>query len=95
MISIIISYILCIIYIKIKMHENSSQILEELKLKIDKNNLENLMKLSEKEQTPISYNENIIKYEEYIAIYTGYRALKSPFETFEDFLFFFKNAINI
>lgn len=90
---IIISYFLCIIYIKNKIKKNSTQILEELKLKIDKDNLDNLIKLSEKKQNPIKYNENIIEYQEYIAIYTGIRALKSPVETFRDFFILLENLI--
>lgn len=67
------------------MKRDSDQILQDLKNKIDKKNLENLLQLSEKKQNPDSYNRNIIKYEDEIALYTGIRILKAPFETFADF----------
>lgn len=67
------------------MKRDSVEILQDLKDEIDKKNLENLVKLSEKKQNPDSYNDNIIKYEDEVAIYTGLRALKSPIETLADF----------
>ncbi len=72
-------------YVKRKMKKDSEKILQDLKNEIDKKNLENLVKLSEKKQNPDSYNDNIIKYEDEVAIYTGMRALKSPIETLGDF----------
>jgi hypothetical protein len=72
-------------YVKGKMKKDSEKILQDLKNEIDKKNLENLVKLSEKKQNPDSYNDNIIKYEDEVAIYTGMRALKSPIETLGDF----------
>jgi hypothetical protein len=72
-------------YVKRKMKKDSEKILQDLKNEIDKKNLENLVKLSEKKQNPDSYNDNIIKYEDEVAIYTGMRALKSPVETLGDF----------
>lgn len=77
------------------MKKDSMQILEELKLKIDKENLQNLIEFSEKKYNPLKYNENIIKYQDYIAVYTGIRMLKSPFETFNDFLILLKFLINL
>lgn len=76
---------MCIMYVKRKMKKDSEKILQDLKNEIDKKNLENLVKLSEKKQNPDSYNDNIIKYEDEVAIYTGMRALKSPVETLGDF----------
>jgi hypothetical protein len=76
---------MCIMYVKRKMKKDSEKILQDLKNEIDKKNLENLVKLSEKKQNPDSYNDNIIKYEDEVAIYTGMRALKSPIETLGDF----------
>lgn len=84
-ITIIFSYVLCVLYVKRKMKRDSVEILQDLKDEIDKKNLENLVKLSEKKQNPDSYNDNIIKYEDEVAIYTGLRALKSPIETLADF----------
>jgi hypothetical protein len=72
-------------YVKRKMKKDSEKILQDLKNEIDKKNLENLVKLSEKKQNPDSYNDNIIKYEDEVAIYAGMRALKSPIETLGDF----------
>lgn len=85
LITIIFSYVLCVLYVKRKMKRDSVEILQDLKDEIDKKNLENLVKLSEKKQNPDSYNDNIIKYEDEVAIYTGLRALKSPIETLADF----------
>jgi hypothetical protein len=82
---ILVSYVMCILYVKWKMKRDSEKILQDLKDEIDKRNLENLVKLSEKKQNPGSYNDNIIKYEEEVAIYAGLRALKSPIETCTDF----------
>lgn len=82
---IILSYIICIAYVKQKMKRDSEAILQEIKEAVDKRNLENLVKLSEKKQNPDSYNQNIIKYEDEVALYTGNRALRSPIETFTDF----------
>lgn len=76
---------MCMLYVKWKMKRDSDQILQDLKSEIDKKNLENLLKLSEKKQNPDSYNKNIIKYEDEVALYTGIRILKSPGETFADF----------
>jgi hypothetical protein len=76
---------MCIMYVKRKMKKDSEKILQDLKNEIDKKNLENLVKLSEKKQNPDSYNDNIIKYEDEVAIYAGMRALKSPIETLGDF----------
>ena len=84
-ITLIFSYVMCIMYVKGKMKKDSEKILQDLKNEIDKKNLENLVKLSEKKQNPDSYNDNIIKYEDEVAIYTGMRALKSPIETLGDF----------
>ena len=84
-IMLIFSYVMCIMYVKRKMKKDSEKILHDLKNEIDKKNLENLVKLSEKKQNPDSYNDNIIKYEDEVAIYTGMRALKSPIETLGDF----------
>jgi hypothetical protein len=76
---------MCIFYVKMKMKSDSEKILKDLKDEIDKRNLENLVKLSERKQNPDSYNDNIVKYEDEVAIYTGLRALKSPVETLADF----------
>jgi hypothetical protein len=76
---------MCILYVKMKMKSDSEKILKDLKDEIDKRNLENLVKLSERKQNPDAYNNNIIKYEDEVAIYTGLRALKSPIETLADF----------
>jgi hypothetical protein len=76
---------MCIFYVKMKMKSDSEKILKDLKDEIDKRNLENLVKLSERKQNPDAYNNNIIKYEDEVAIYTGLRALKSPIETLADF----------
>lgn len=84
-IMLIFSYVMCVIHVKRKMKTDSEKILQDLKDEIDKKNLENLVKLSEKKQNPDSYNNNIIKYEDEVAIYTGMRALKSPIETLGDF----------
>lgn len=67
------------------MKDEANKILQDLKDDIDKKNLDNLVRLSEKRQNPEAYNENIIKYDEEIALYAGLRALKSPIETFYDF----------
>jgi hypothetical protein len=82
---ILCSYVMCIFYVKMKMKSDSEKILKDLKDEIDKRNLENLVKLSERKQNPDAYNNNIIKYEDEVAIYTGLRALKSPIETLADF----------
>lgn len=82
---VIASYVLCVIYVKAKMKASSSEILEEIRKDVDKKNLDNLMKFSEKKLTPEGYNENIIAYKEAAAIYAGTRALRSPIETFSDF----------
>jgi hypothetical protein len=79
------SYVMCVFYVKMKMKSDSEKILKDLKDEIDKRNLENLVKLSERKQNPDSYNDNIVKYEDEVAIYTGIRALKSPVETLADF----------
>jgi hypothetical protein len=76
---------MCIFYVKMKMKSDSEKILKDLKDEIDRRNLENLVKLSERKQNPDSYNDNIVKYEDEVAIYTGLRALKSPVETLADF----------
>jgi hypothetical protein len=76
---------MCIFYVKMKMKSDSEKILKDLKDEIDRRNLENLVKLSERKQNPDSYNDNIVKYEDEVAIYTGLRALKSPIETLADF----------
>jgi hypothetical protein len=76
---------MCVFYVKMKMKSDSEKILKDLKDEIDKRNLENLVKLSERKQNPDSYNDNIVKYEDEVAIYTGLRALKSPVETLADF----------
>jgi hypothetical protein len=76
---------MCVFYVKMKMKRDSEKILKDLKDEIDKRNLENLVKLSERKQNPDSYNDNIVKYEDEVAIYTGLRALKSPVETLADF----------
>jgi hypothetical protein len=83
---LIISYVSCIVYVKYKMKEESESILEKIKNEVDRRNLDNLIKLSEKAQNPDGYNSNIIQYQEEIALYTGSRALASPKETFADFL---------
>jgi hypothetical protein len=67
------------------MKSQSSEILEEIRKTVDKKNLDNLVKLSEKKQNPDSYNQNLTNYQDEAAIYAGIRALKSPFETFSDF----------
>jgi hypothetical protein len=90
---IILSYVLSVIYVKKKMLGESSQILEEIKGKVDKVNLENLVKLSDKKQNPDSYNSNIAKYEEEAAIYAGRRALESPKEVFSDLFEFLKKLL--
>jgi hypothetical protein len=92
-ISIIISYIICVAYVKQKMKVEAYKILQDLKNDIDKKNLDNLLKLSEKKQNPEAYNENIIKYDEEVALYTGIRALKSPIETFYDFFAYLKKLL--
>ena len=76
---------MCVFYVKMKMKSDSEKILKDMKDEIDKRNLENLVKLSERKQNPDSYNDNIVKYEDEVAIYTGLRALKSPIETLADF----------
>lgn len=81
----VISYVLCVIHVKIKMKEESSDILQKIKNEVDLRNLDNLVKFSEKAQNPEGYNRNIVQYQEEIALYTGRRALSSPKETFEDF----------
>ena len=73
----------------------SSQILEIIKGRVDRANLDNLVKLSDKKQNPDSYNSNIAKYEEEAAIYAGRRALESPIEVFEDLFKVFEKVINI
>jgi hypothetical protein len=83
---LLISYLSCIAYVKQKMKEDSKNILEMIKNRVDKRNLENLIKLSEKAQNPEGYNNNIVQYQEEITLYTGIRAMSSPRETFEDFL---------
>lgn len=82
---VILSYVICVIYVKAKMKEDSSEILEEIRKEVDKKNLDNLMKFSEKKLTPEGYNKNIAGYKEAAAIYAGTRALRSPIETFGDF----------
>jgi hypothetical protein len=67
------------------MKRDSDRILQEIKEDVDKRNLENLVKLSEKKQNPDAYNQNIVKYEDEVSLYTGTRALRSPIETFTDF----------
>jgi hypothetical protein len=67
------------------MKSESSEILEEIRREVDKKNLGNLVKLSEKQLNPDTYNENLSNYREAAAIYAGMRALKSPIETFTDF----------
>lgn len=89
----IASYITCIAYIKIKMRADSENILKKIKDDVDKKNLDNLVKLSEKKQNPEGYNSNIIQYQEEIALYTGMRALASPRETFEDFFLILKKLL--
>ena len=84
-ITLLISYIICVIYVKRKMKADSENILKKIKDEVDLRNLDNLIKFSEKKQNPEGYNSNIIEYQEEIAIYTGRRALTSPKETFEDF----------
>lgn len=85
---IILSYVLCVIYVKMKMKKASANILEEIRKEVDSKNLDNLFMLSEKKLNPDSYNDNLSNYQEAAAIYAGMRALKSPLETFTDF---FKN----
>ena len=93
--AIILSYALCVFYVKKKMLTESSQILEIIKGRVDRANLDNLVKLSDKKQNPDSYNSNIAKYEEEAAIYAGRRALESPIEVFEDLFKVFEKVINI
>lgn len=83
--AVITSYVLCIVYVKAKMKESTSQILEEIRKEVDKKNLNNLMQFSEKKITPEGYNDNITGYKEAAVIYAGTRALRSPIETFSDF----------
>jgi hypothetical protein len=64
---------------------DADSIISQIKNEVDKKNLNNLVKFSEKKLNPESYNSNIVQYQEEIALYTGRRALISPKETFEDF----------
>lgn len=82
---VILSYFLCVFYVKLKMKSESSDILEEIRKDVDSKNLDNLVKLSEKKLNPDSYNSSLSNYREAAAIYAGMRALKSPLETFTDF----------
>lgn len=94
-ITLLISYIICVIYVKRKMKADSESILKKIKEEVDLKNLDNLIKFSEKKQNPESYNSNIIEYQEEIAIYTGQRVLASPKETFEDFFLMLNRLLTI